>query len=69
MAFRSSFKLTVIRLKDTLHHCVWLYRRQLPQSALRIETLLQAIMDWHKLKSELFNKKSHTTVWDVTTIH
>jgi len=52
-------------LETTLHHYVWLYNQQLPQSALDSKTPLLAMKDWHKLKPELF-KNSHTACRDVT---
>ena len=41
-------------LEATLHRYVSLYNQQLPQSALRSKTPLQAMKDWHKLKPDLF---------------
>jgi transposase InsO family protein/transposase-like protein len=46
-------------LEATLHRYVWLYNQQLPQSALGSKTPLQAMKDWHKLKSELFKKQPY----------
>jgi len=44
-------------LETTLQRDVLLYSQQLPQSALRSKTPLQAMKDWHKLKPELFKKQ------------
>jgi hypothetical protein len=52
-------------LEQTILRYVTIYNSQLPQSALATRTPLQAMKDWHKLRSELF-KNSHTTLWDVT---
>ncbi len=46
-------------LEATLHRYVALYNQQLPQSALRSKTPLEAIKDWHKLKPELFKKQPY----------
>ena len=46
-------------LEATLHRYAWLYNQQLPQSALRSKTPLQAMKDWHKLKPEMFNKQPY----------
>jgi len=46
-------------LEATLHRYVWLYNQQLPQSALGSKSPLQAMKDWHKLKSELFKKQPY----------
>ena len=45
--------------ETTLHRYVWLYNQQLPQSALRSKTPLQAMKDCHKLKPKLFNKQPY----------
>jgi hypothetical protein len=53
-------------LETTLHRSVMLYNQQLPQSALGSNTLLHAIKQWHKLKSELFRKQPyHLPVCDI----
>ena len=44
-------------LETTLHRHVWLYNRQLPQSALASRAPLQAMKDRHKLRPELFKKQ------------
>ena len=44
-------------LETTLHRYVRLYNQELPQSALGSKTPLQAMKDWHKLKSGLFKKQ------------
>ena len=44
-------------LEVTLHRYVWLYHQKLLQSALRSQTPLQAMKDWHKLKPEMFKKQ------------
>ena len=46
-------------LEATLHRYVSLYNQQLPQSALRSKTPLQAMKDWHKLKPDLFKIQPH----------
>ena len=46
-------------LEKTLHRYVWLYNHQVPQSALGSKTPLQAMKQWHKLKSELFKKQPY----------
>ena len=46
-------------LETTLHRYVWLYNQQLPQSALGSKAPLQAMKDWHKLKSNLLNKQPY----------
>jgi len=46
-------------LETTLHRYVLLYNQQLPQSALGSKTPLQAMKDWHKLKTELFKKQPY----------
>mgnify|MGYP000721602883 CR=1 FL=1 len=46
-------------LEATLHRYVLLYNQQLTQSALGSRSPLQAMKDWHKLKPELFKKRSH----------
>ena len=46
-------------LQTTLHRYVWLYNQRLPQSALRSQTPLQMMKDWHKLRPELFKKKPY----------
>ena len=46
-------------LETTLHRYVWLYNRQLPQSALGSKSPLQAMKDWHKLKPQLFRKQPY----------
>ena len=46
-------------LETTLHRYVWLYNQQLPQSALGSKAPLQAMKDWHKLKSDLFKKQPY----------
>ena len=46
-------------LETTLRRYVWLYNQQLPQSALRSKTPLQAMKIWHKLKPELFKKQPY----------
>jgi transposase InsO family protein len=46
-------------LKATLLRYVRLYNQQLPQSALRSRTPLQAMKDWHKLKPKLFKKRPY----------
>jgi hypothetical protein len=46
-------------LEATLHRYVWLCNQQLPQSALRSRSPLQAIKHWYKLKPELFKKRPH----------
>ena len=46
-------------LEATLHRYVWLYNQQLPQSALRSRSPLQAMKDWYKLKPELFKNRPH----------
>ena len=46
-------------LETTLHRYVWLYNHQLPQSALRSKTPLQAMKHWHKLKPDLFKKQPY----------
>ena len=46
-------------IETTLHRYVWLYNQQLPQSALRSKTPLQAMKDWHNLKPELFKKQPY----------
>ena len=46
-------------LETTLRRYVWLYNHQLPQSALRSKTPLQAMKDWHKIKPELFKKQPY----------
>jgi hypothetical protein len=43
----------------TLHRYARLYNQQLPQSALRSTSPLQAMQDWHTLKPELFKKQPH----------
>ncbi len=43
-------------LEATLSRYVWLYNQELPQSALGGQTPLQAAMDWHRRKPELFKK-------------
>lgn len=40
--------------QTTLYRDALLYNQQLPQSALRSSTPLQAMKDWHNLKPELF---------------
>jgi len=42
-----------------LHRYVWLYIRQLPQSALISQSPLRAIKEWHKFKPCLFKKQPH----------
>lgn len=46
-------------LETTLHRYVWLYNQQLPQSALRSKSPLQAMKDWYNLKPELFKKRPY----------
>ena len=46
-------------LEATLHRYVWLYNQQLPQSALRSRSPLQAMKDWYTLKPELFKKQPY----------
>ncbi len=46
-------------LEATLHRYVWLYNQQLPQSALGSKSPLQAMKDWHRLRSELFPKQPY----------
>ena len=46
-------------LEAALHRYVWLYNQKLPQSALRSQTPLQAMKDWHKLKPEMFKKQPY----------
>jgi len=46
-------------LETTLHRYVWLYNQELPQSALGSKTPLQAMKDWHKLKSGSFKKQPY----------
>ena len=46
-------------LETTLHRHVLLYNQQLPQSAMGSKTSLQAMKDWHKLKTELFRKQPY----------
>jgi len=43
----------------TFHRCVWLNNQQLPQSALESRSPLQAMKDWHKLKSKPFKKQPY----------
>ena len=44
-------------LEATLHRYVWLYNKQLPQSALGSKPPLQAMKEWHKLTPKLFKKQ------------
>jgi len=46
-------------LDATLHSYVLLYNQQLPESVLHNKTPLQAMKDWHKLKTELFKKNPY----------
>jgi hypothetical protein len=46
-------------LDATMHRYVLLYNQQLPQSVLQSRTPLQAMKDWHKLKTELFKKNPY----------
>ena len=46
-------------LETTLLRHVWLYKQQLPQSALGRKAPLQAMKDWRKLKPELFKKQPY----------
>ena len=43
-------------METTLHRYVLLYKPKLPQSALGSKAPLQAMKDWHKLKSVLYIK-------------
>jgi hypothetical protein len=43
--------------ETTQHRNVWLYNRQLPQSALGSKPPLQAMKDWHKFEPQLFRKQ------------
>jgi hypothetical protein len=52
--FQSGEKLEAAR-----HRYVWLYNRQLPQSALGSKTPLQVMKDWHNLKPDLFKKQPY----------
>jgi transposase InsO family protein len=44
-------------LETTLQRYAWLYNQNLPQSALRSKTPLQAMKDWHKIKPMLVRKQ------------
>jgi hypothetical protein len=47
---------------DVKRQATWgmsVYNQQLPQSALRSRSPLQAMKDWYKLKPELFKKRPH----------
>ena len=46
-------------LEATLHRYVWLYNQKLPQSALRSQTPLHAMKEWHKLKPQLFKEQPY----------
>jgi hypothetical protein len=46
-------------LETTLYRYVRLYNQQLPQSALGSKSPLQAMKDWHKLKTQLFRKQPY----------
>tara|TARA_B100000780_G_scaffold272062_1_gene233739 strand:- start:1528 stop:1806 length:279 start_codon:yes stop_codon:yes gene_type:complete len=46
-------------LETTLHGYVWLYNQQLPQSAPRSKTLLQAMKEWNKDKLNLLKKQPY----------
>jgi hypothetical protein len=45
---------SALDLEQTLMRYVQLYNTQLPQSALRSRTPMQAMKDWHKLHPHLF---------------
>ena len=44
-------------LQHTLLRYAWLYNQQLPQSALKCKTPVQAMKDWYQRKPELFNRQ------------
>jgi hypothetical protein len=46
-------------LEQTILRYVTLYNQQLPQSALASRAPSQAMMDWHKLRPELFKKQPY----------
>jgi transposase InsO family protein len=46
-------------LNTKLYRYVWLYNRQLPQSALASKPPLQAMKDWDKRKPNLFKKQPY----------
>jgi len=46
-------------LGATLHRYVLLYNQQMPQSALKSRTPLQAMKEWHKMKPDLFRKQPY----------
>ena len=46
-------------LEQTLLRYVALYNHQLPQSALKSKTPLQAMKDWHQTHPHLFNKRPY----------
>ena len=56
---------SALDLEQTLMRYVHLYNTQLPQSALRSRTPMQAMKDWHKSHPHLFVKspRNHTG-WD-----
>jgi hypothetical protein len=45
--------------EQTILRYITLYNQELPQSALASRTPLQAMKDWHKLRSELFKKQPY----------
>ncbi len=47
---------SALDLEQTLMRYVHLYNTQLPQSALRSRTPMQAMKDWHKSQPHLFVK-------------
>ena len=47
------------QLEATLLRYVWLYKQQLPQSALGCKTPLQAMKKWYTLRSELFKEQPY----------
>lgn len=46
-------------LEMTLHRYVWLYNQQVSQSGLGRNTPLQAMREWHKIKSEMLTKRQY----------
>ena len=56
---RSHHFLSGQDLEQTLLRYAWLYNHHLPQTALDARTPMQAMKDWYRRRSDLFQKRPH----------
>ena len=50
---------TTILTRTALLRYAWLYNHHLPQTALDARTPMQAMKDWYRRRSDLFQKRPH----------